>query len=233
MSERQAEANRRNAQLSTGPRTLEGRARVALNALKHGLTSQQVVLPNENPDDFDSFREGLLSALGPHDVLEETLAQMIVMDAWRHRRALVLESALHRRGYQESIVANQERDVRRYETTQMLGLIESGFLDKTEVTDVKAHANANAKLKESSSKLDDPSMEMTRVFQKYLDTFTSLSRYETGLSRSLLRNLHELQRPQAIRTGERVPAPAVVDVDINVIRDGAADLEAILQNKPI
>jgi hypothetical protein len=157
---------------------------------------------------------------------------MIVMDAWRHRRALVLESALHRRGYQESIFANQERDVRRYETTQMLGLIESGFLDKTEVTDVKAHANANAKLKESSSKLDDPSMEMTRVFQKYLDTFTSLSRYETGLSRSLLRNLHELQRLQAIRAGDRVPAPAVVDGDINVIRDGAADLEAFYKTNP-
>jgi hypothetical protein len=44
--------------------------------------------------------------------------------------------------------------------------------------------------------------------------FANLSRYEVALSRSLLRNLHELQRLQAVRAGERVPAPAVVDVDI-------------------
>ena len=36
-SSRQVEANRRNAQLSTGPRTRDGRARSSMNALVTGL----------------------------------------------------------------------------------------------------------------------------------------------------------------------------------------------------
>jgi hypothetical protein len=39
------DANRRNATKSTGPKTAAGKARVSLNALKHGLSAQTMVLP--------------------------------------------------------------------------------------------------------------------------------------------------------------------------------------------
>jgi len=42
-SDKQAEANRRNALKSTGPKTPEGKDAVRLNALKHGLLSQEVL----------------------------------------------------------------------------------------------------------------------------------------------------------------------------------------------
>ncbi len=79
-------ANRLNAQRSTGPRTPAGKARVSLNALKHGLTGRDVVLPNENPDDFDSFRADLLTCLDPQTAVEGELVKQIVADAWRLRR---------------------------------------------------------------------------------------------------------------------------------------------------
>jgi len=48
------EANRRNAALSTGPKTPEGKAASSKNALKHGLTAVEVLLPTENPDAYNA-----------------------------------------------------------------------------------------------------------------------------------------------------------------------------------
>jgi hypothetical protein len=46
------------------------------------------------------------------------------------------------------------------------------------------------------------------------DNLGKLGRYETQIERSFYRALHELQRLQAARQGERVPPPLVADVDV-------------------
>ena len=51
-TEAQTEANRANAQKSTGPRTPEGKAKVAQNALKHGLLAKQAVVVGEDTRRF-------------------------------------------------------------------------------------------------------------------------------------------------------------------------------------
>ena len=58
-SSKRIEANRRNAQKSTGPRTTEGKDRVRLNALKHGLTASTAVLPGEDAEGLAIARRGL------------------------------------------------------------------------------------------------------------------------------------------------------------------------------
>jgi hypothetical protein len=92
-SERQIESNKLNARLSTGPRTIAGKQKIATNALKHGLTGKQIVLPDENPDDFDEFSSTLWQDLDPQGTLEELLVEKIVADAWRLRRFPRLEAA--------------------------------------------------------------------------------------------------------------------------------------------
>src|SRR5678816_1862470 len=62
-SERRAAANRRNAQKSTGPRTPEGKARTALNALKHGVTARTPFIPSDDPDEFAELTCELLEDL--------------------------------------------------------------------------------------------------------------------------------------------------------------------------
>lgn len=53
------------------------------------------------------------------------------------------------------------------------------------------------------------------------DTFAVLSRYEAALERSLYGALHELQRLQASRATGDVLAPAVVDVELRGLPEGA------------
>jgi hypothetical protein len=54
-TEKQNEANRINAQKSTGPRTDEGKQRSSQNALKHGLLAKRSVIPGEDPAEFDAL----------------------------------------------------------------------------------------------------------------------------------------------------------------------------------
>ena len=58
-SDKQIEANRRNARKSTGPRTQEGKARVGNNAVKHGLLSQDVLVPGEDGAALQELSERL------------------------------------------------------------------------------------------------------------------------------------------------------------------------------
>ena len=93
-SERQIEANRRNATMSTGPRSDAGKAAVALNGIKHGLLSRQVLIKGESEADLVGFGKRLRAQLAPVGELELLLADRIVSSAWRLRRALAVEASL-------------------------------------------------------------------------------------------------------------------------------------------
>lgn len=77
----------------TGPRTAQGKAKVGKNALRHGLTSKQVVLPSERAKDFQAFEAELVEGLAPVGALEALLVERVVLSAWRIRRAARLDAA--------------------------------------------------------------------------------------------------------------------------------------------
>ncbi|HSV98536.1 MAG TPA: hypothetical protein VLI39_00075, partial [Sedimentisphaerales bacterium] len=83
----QIQANRSNAQKSTGPRTAQGKAVASQNAVKHGLLAEQVVIRGEDAAQFDLYREGMLADLAPVGEIETMLAERAVSLAWRLRRA--------------------------------------------------------------------------------------------------------------------------------------------------
>ena len=86
-TEAQIATNRLNAQKSTGPRTAEGKAAVAQNAVKHGLRAQAVVLPGEEPDQYGRYHQEMMDQLHPEGLQETDLAERIVGLTWRLRRA--------------------------------------------------------------------------------------------------------------------------------------------------
>jgi hypothetical protein len=86
-TEAQIEANRANAQKSTGPRTPEGKEKAAQNALRHGLFTRETVIRGEDEAEFAEYRENLLSQQIPGTPLEEILADRFVDLSWRLKRA--------------------------------------------------------------------------------------------------------------------------------------------------
>jgi hypothetical protein len=88
----QIDANRANAQHSTGPRTEEGKQKSSLNALRHGLTGQIVIMPT---DDLQAYRRHLDSfnkEYYPEGATEEHLVQSLADTSWRLNRVAALES---------------------------------------------------------------------------------------------------------------------------------------------
>jgi hypothetical protein len=90
----QLEANRRNAQQSTGPRTDEGKKTSSLNALRHGLTSRVVVLPTEDLAAYKSFSDEFLADLAPETFAERQCAQTIIDTQWRLNRVRSIEDGM-------------------------------------------------------------------------------------------------------------------------------------------
>jgi hypothetical protein len=154
----------------TGPRTPEGKARSAKNALRHGLLSRDVLQADERPRDLQRLHEQLSGELRPVGELESLLVERVVSCVWRLRRALRVEAEIVERS-SDSYAPGDEGGAG--------------------VSWIRRHA-----------------------------TFATLSRYETTNERAMYRALHELERLQAARRGERVPLPAVLDVDVSGTGEG-------------
>src|SRR3954466_10210424 len=101
ISEAQLEANRANAQKSTGPRTEEGKAKARFNARRHGLTGQFYCMSAQDEDAYQSFETDLLQNLKPVGAYENQIAISIVQDHWRLNRSRATEFNLYGRGHDE------------------------------------------------------------------------------------------------------------------------------------
>ncbi len=88
------QANRANAQLSTGPQTPEGKQRSALNSLRHGLTAKDALLPSESLEAYREFCRAIVDDLRPQGAYQQQLAQSVADIRWRLRRCLSLEDTV-------------------------------------------------------------------------------------------------------------------------------------------
>ncbi len=150
VSQAKLEANRRNAQKSTGPKTAEGKARSRWNAMKHGiLSSKLLVFDDEQREAFDQLLESLWRDLRPATTCEQILVEKIAMSYWRLHMAYGFEAELS--------------------TTQ----------------------------------------------SRFFHTCDKTGRYANTIHRQLMQDMHELERLQRRRSGEAVPAPISMDINLN------------------
>ena len=118
-SERQLAANRRNAVLSTGPRTDAGKIRTRRNALKHGLTARSVIELTVSEAEFTSFRRRVAAAYQPRSALDQELIFRLAGLLWRLRRASAIETGLL------TIQANLQRELKSEQDADELNFDET------------------------------------------------------------------------------------------------------------
>ena len=94
----QIAANQANSQHSTGPITEAGRAASSRNNFRHGFRSQCVLLPGDDPAEYDALLAELTAHFGPDDLTDERFVREMADADWRLRRVRqYLESAITRR----------------------------------------------------------------------------------------------------------------------------------------
>lgn len=89
-----AEASRINGSKSRGPKTEEGRRAVSLNAVKHGLTAETVVLSNESEEQYEAELQAYLDHFAPANKPEVDLVRQLASAHWRLVRYTAIETSL-------------------------------------------------------------------------------------------------------------------------------------------
>ena len=110
---RQIEANRRNARLSTGPVTEEGKGRSRQNALRHGLTAETVIDALEDAEDYAAFELAVTADYDAQSAVERELVLRLASLLWRLRRATAIESGLFKIQAKHLLQFRQRRQFHR------------------------------------------------------------------------------------------------------------------------
>ena len=111
LSDRKIEANRQNAQHSTGPSTPEGRAAVRLNGLKHGLCAETIVVPGEDPAEFQAMLDAYRAEYQPATPSAEFLVRQVAMADWRLLRLHRIEASFHTIRHKELELSRRLEDI--------------------------------------------------------------------------------------------------------------------------
>ncbi len=178
----QIKANQANALKSTGPRTGQGKDKVAQNAVKHGLRGEQVVIEGEDVGAFECYREAMLAELNPVGPVECTLAERVVGLAWRLRRVEQMQAEVF-----DTLLAKD--------------------LKGSPVRELTRSVLPKAIRKE----LDHPEHGETALGRVVVRDFSNhrvldrLGLYERRIERSFYKAMRELERLRAMREFESFP----------------------------
>jgi hypothetical protein len=206
---RQVEANRRNAQFSTGPVTEEGKTRSRQNAVRHGLTAETVIDALEDAEDYAAFEMAVTADYDAQSAVERELVLRLASLLWRLRRATIIESGLFKFQARRLLQFQRRRQAHR----QRPEIIDSVYRNAFATEDViqqdgdKPSSSTLALGPPSSIEPADSSDGLTRSFVRLsnLPTYPldRLSRYEAILWRQARQVLFALQRLDRRKPWER------------------------------
>jgi hypothetical protein len=173
-----AETNRANAQSSTGPRTEAGKKRSSLNALRHGLTGQTIVLPSDDLVAYERHCKEIHDQYLPKNKMEVLLAQMLAGLAWRLNRITAIETNMLTLGVDEPA-----------------GGVDSESVDPERVDP----ESVDPESVDPENQLMHSALAMAKSFREQSHAMANLSMYEQRLSGRFQKTLKQFQELQAAR----------------------------------
>jgi hypothetical protein len=199
------QANRRNAVLSSGPATEEGKRRSRQNAIRHGLTAETVIDSLEDAEDYAAFEMAVTADYDAQSAVERELVLRLASLLWRLRRATAIESGLFK------IQARQLLDFRHGRRVQeRQNVIDSrncvATQSETQKDEDEHVAESFGLGSESSAEAASHFDDLTRSFVRLTNLSTypldRLNRYEAALWRQscqIMFTLHCLERRKPLR----------------------------------
>jgi hypothetical protein len=140
ISEKQHEANCRNAQNSCGPKTPEGKAAVRLNALIYGLRARSLIIPGENREEYEMHYGTLITELQPIGEIERMQVQQMAIAHWLLARIAYGESEI----YQLDVAAERQFSFLRQVGTERTRLERSLYTALHELQHLQEKREAKA-----------------------------------------------------------------------------------------
>jgi hypothetical protein len=194
---RQIEANRRNARLSTGPVTEEGKNRSRQNAVRHGLTAETVITALEDAEDYAAFEMAVTADYDAQSAVERELVLRLASVLWRLRRATAIESGLFEMQAKQLLRFPQPGQTRR----ERRNIIDDLCQNAVATEDYRQSENKTARgldhAGSASATEPDSQDDLTGSFVRLtsLPTFPleRLSRYEASLWRQACQIILTLQ----------------------------------------
>ena len=189
---RQIEANRRNARLSTGPLTEEGKKRSRQNAVRHGLTAETVITTLEDAEDYASFEMAVTAGYDAQTAVERELVLRLASLLWRLRRASAIEAGLFEVQARQLLQHQQGR--RAHQAPQS---IVDSLQRSANTEDETRQDHVEVDFETASAGPVDEANHLTRAFVRLTDLpnypLDRLSRYEARLWRQACQVLFTLQ----------------------------------------
>jgi hypothetical protein len=207
---RQIEANRRNAQSSTGPKTEAGKQRSRGNAIRHGLTAETVIGALEDAEDYKAFETAVTADYDAQSAVERELVLRLASLLWRLRRATTMETGLF------DIQADQLREFRQARQLQpasreivyaMFERTDSFGRDPASYGVTNSTEAASSPGPKSAETTADPATDLARCFLRLANlpnfALDRLSRYEATLWRQVAQILFALDNLDRRKPRER------------------------------
>lgn len=209
---RQIEANRRNARLSTGPVTEEGKRRSRQNAVRHGLTAETIIDALEDADDYAAFELAVTSDYDAQSAVERELVLRLASLLWRLRRATTIETGLFKLQAQALLGIRRRRAAHRDRQTVIDIMSRKAAATEGGVPQDQAEPGTSPETDSPSAAESAGSDNLTRSFVRLSNLpgcpLDRLSRYEATLWRQACQILFTLQCLDRRKPWQRLRSPA-------------------------